>query len=405
MNKALSLLILFIITCPNSSFAKKEEFSLIQYLQLVETQNLNFKTEKANVDVAEARSRGVRIPPPMIGYMQMKEGNRINQGYEVSQEIPFPTKISKDHEVRKLELESQKETSRIQTKFILIEARSAYIDFWASFFKLEIQKEKFAWLKEHVKIAQSLSWPDTSSKAHLLEVELDRDLLENEMLAIESEVEVSRSLLRNFAPELNVNDIIPVEPPAPSSLEIEKKIPSTPVLLKEKELEVISAREDLQKKSYLPDFSVRFRTYNGNEMSPQSQEVMVGLSLPFVFFWQSKAETTEASAQRLKAEIELQKAKVESETKVMSLVKRIEINQAQLKNLKENVILRAERRMKFIRNLSKRTMEGLDQHKSVMLGLLDLKIKAIDLRLEFEKNFAELLKLSGEGSSAEGAFK
>ncbi len=404
MSKVLSLLILFIMTCPNFSFAKKEEFSLTQYLKLVEAQNLNFKIEKAEVDVAEARSRGARIPPPMIGYMQMKEGNRINQGYEVSQEIPFPTKISKDHEVRKLEMESQKETSRIQTKSILIEARSAYLDFWASFSKLEIQKEKLTWLKEHVKIAQSLSWPDTSAKAHLLEVELDRDLLENEILAIESEVEASRSLLRNFTPELNVNDITPVEPLA-LSLKIGKNTPHSPVLLKEKELAVSRAKEDLQKKSYLPDFSLRFRSYDRNEMSPQSQEMMVGISLPFVFFWQPKAETTEASAQRLKAEVELQKAKVESETKVLSLVKRIEINQAQLKNLKENVIPRAERRMKLIRNLSKRTMEGLDQHKSVMLALLDLKIKAIDLRLEFEKNFAELLKLSGEGSSAEGAFK
>jgi hypothetical protein len=43
-------------------------------------------------------------------------------------------------------------------------------------------------------------------------------------------------------------------------------------------------------------------------------------------------------------------------------------------------------------------MEGLDQHKSVMLGLLDLKIKAIDLRLEFEKNLRELLKLGAQNS-------
>ncbi len=89
--------------------------------------------------------------------------------------------------------------------------------------KLEIQKEKLTWLKEHVKIAQSLSWPDTSAKAHLLEVELDRDLLENEILAIESEVEASRSLLRNFTPELNVNDITPVEPLA-LSLKIGKNL-------------------------------------------------------------------------------------------------------------------------------------------------------------------------------------
>lgn len=394
------------MTCSNSSFAKKEELSLIQYLKLVETQNLNFKIEKANVDIAEARSHGIRISPPMVGYMQMKEGNRLNQGYELSQEIPFPTKISKDHEVRRLELESQKETSRIQKNAILTEAKSAYLDFWSNFSKLEIQKERLAWLKEHVKIAQSLSWADTSAKAHLLEVELDRDLLENEVLSLESEVEVSRSLLRNFAPELNVNTLIPVEPESPS-IEIEKNIPSTPVLLKEKELAVVKAREGLQNKSYLPDFSIRFRNYYGNEMSPQSQELMVGISLPFVFFWQPKVETTEASAQRLKVETELQKAKVESETKVVGLVKKVETKQAQLKNLKENMIPRAERRMKLIRNLSKRTMEGLDQHKSVMFALLELKIKAIDLRIELEKNFTELtlLNLTGKDSAREDSIE
>lgn len=403
MSKVLYLLILFIITGPNSSFAKKEELPLGQYLKFVEAQNLNFKIEKANVDMAQARSRGVRIPPPMIGYMQMKEGNKINQGYEVSQEIPFPTKISKEHEVRTLELESQKETSRIQKYFILTEARTAYIDFWSSYFKLEIQKEKLAWLKEHVKIAQSLSWPDTSAKAHLLEVELDRDLLENDVLSMESDVITYREMLRNFAPELKVEEIIPIEPPIPS-IETPKKAPYSLIFIKEKELATSSAREALKKQSYLPDFSVRFRVYNGSEMSPQSQELMIGMSLPFAYFWQAKAELDEASAQRFLAEVELQKAKVESDTKVLSLVKRLEAQQAQLKNLKENVIPRAERRMKLIRNLSKRTMEGIDQHKSVMLALLDFKIKAIDLRLEFEKSFVELLKLSGE-SSQEGALK
>lgn len=394
MNTAIRVLILFVFGLPLQALAGGKAVTLDQFIKEVEAKNPVTAIEKANIEVATARASGVRISPPMVGYMQMKDGGGTNRGYEISQEIPFPTKLSKDKEVRNLELETQKENSQFQKLSLMAEARVAYMDFWSAYSRLEIQKEKHEWLKHHIQITRSSSWSDTTAKVHLLEVESDADLLENEVITLEADLASARATLRSFAPELNVDDTVPVEPVIPS-LEIEKRKTSPAVVLKEKELAAKSALEDYKKQSYLPDFFVRLRSFNGNETSPQSQELMVGVSLPFVFFWQPKAEVAEASAQRLKAEAELQKTKIEFETRLVGLTKKIESNQRQLKNLKEKLIPRAERRMKLVQNLSTRTMEGLDQHKAVMLGLLDLKMKAIDLRIDYEKNLKEILKLAG----------
>ena len=391
------------IVFPLASFADGKQLRLSEFLEKVEAQSPSLAIEKANIESAEARASGIRLNPPMIGYMQMKDGSGTNRGYELSQEIPFPTKISKDKEVRNLESESVKEMSQIQKLSVVADARLAYFNFWSSFSKLEIQKEKLDWLKEHIRLTRSSSWSDTSAKAHLLEVESESDLLENDVLSTESELVVAKATLRNFAPDLNINEVVPVEPSIPQ-FEVKKEIPSSVVIQKEKELAFLTAREDLKKQSYLPDLFVRIRSYNGNEATPQSQELMVGITLPFLFFWQPKAEVAEASAQKSKAQAEYQKSKIDFETKVTSLTQKLEINQRQLKNLKEKLIPRSERRMKLVSGLSTRTMEGLDQHKSAMLGLLDLKMKAIDLRLEFERGLQELFKL-GANTSKQGALK
>ena len=151
----------------------------------------------------------------------MKDGSGTNRGYEISQEIPFPTKLSKDKEARNLESDSQKVMSKLQKMIVLADARVAYLDFWSAYSKLELQKEKLAWLNGHVKVTQSSSWSDTSAKAHLLEVESDRDLLENDLLSMESELVTARAALRGYAPDLDINDTVPVEPPA-LKIEIEK---------------------------------------------------------------------------------------------------------------------------------------------------------------------------------------
>ncbi|MEK7071068.1 MAG: hypothetical protein AAB966_04635, partial [Patescibacteria group bacterium] len=71
--------------------------SLEAFLNKVREQNLDLKVESAKSEAAQANAVGLAIPPPMVGVNQMRTdtGNTAN-GFEISQSIPFPTKLTGD---------------------------------------------------------------------------------------------------------------------------------------------------------------------------------------------------------------------------------------------------------------------------------------------------------------------
>lgn len=129
-------------------------------------------------------------------------------------------------------------------------------------------------------------------------------------------------------------------------------------------------------------------------MVPRYNELMVNVSLPFVYFWQPYSESSAATSERLAAEYELQRqARAISGTR-STLISKAESLKKQLDNLKQNLLPKAERRMKLVQNLAPRDLETLQDHREAMEAFPDLKLKAIDLRLEFERTIFELEKYS-----------
>lgn len=372
--------------------------TLEAFLEAAKKESPDLTVEKASLEAASARASGIRINPPMVGFMQMRESGTSRNGYEISQELPFPTKMIQDKKVRDLDFETQKENSSYQKNLIISEARSAYLGFWSVYEKLQILKDKHHWLKHHVSLTRSATRSDSLAQIHLLEVESDSDQIENEILSIDAELLEKRNALKVYAPSINVELILPKEPALPT-IEIDRASRSL-VALKEKEVATLEAHENLKKQSYIPDLSLRLRSFEGNEMASSNQEIMIGVTLPFLYFWQPKAEIAEASALKMKAQAELQKVKIEFESRLSTLTKKTESLKAQISNLKGKLIPRAEKRRKLVANLSTRTMEGLDEHKSVVTGLLNLRMKAVDLRMEYENTFKEILKLTGADSKA-----
>lgn len=370
--------------------------SLNEYLSQVQIQSPALQVEKSLSDEASARANGVRISPPMIGFMNMKDASGTNQGIEVSQEIPFPTKISKDHEARQLEADVRKLNQALRQHEIINQARLAYFIFWSAFEKNQILKEKKDWLKKHAKLARTTTRSESAAQIHLLGIESEVDRLENDVLESETKLAETRNALRLFAPDLNTDQISPQVPPL-EKIQIDQKSNSTLISWKELELKSAQANQSLKKQAYLPDLFVRYRGYKGNDSTAKSQEVMVGVTLPFVFFWQPQAESSESSARALRAEAELRKTRTDVETTLRSLSLKIENLQKQLSNLQDKILPRAHKRMKLVDTLSPRTMEGLDEHRSVMLDYLDLQTKSVDVRLELERSISELMTLIGQG--------
>lgn len=386
-----------VLIAPSISYAAESarNLSFNEFLKLVETQSPDLIVEKSVKDEADAKSNGIRLNPPMVGFMTMKEEGSTSRGYEISQEIPFPTKIFKEKETRNLEAEMQNSNYNYRHREILLQARLTYFDFWKAFEKLKIFKEKRDWLKTHARITRSATRSDSESQIHLLGVESELDMLENEVIEAESNFVEKKQALRAIAPDLKEKNLNPI---TPELVIVEQQDSKKSALLESKEKSVQKAQADLnlKKQSYLPDFFIRYRNFEQSGMIPKNEEIMIGVSLPFLFFWQPNSESAEASAKLAKARAEFQKTKTDTEARLLGLLQKQESLKKQLTILDEKLIPKAHKRMKLVDNLSTRTMTGLETHRAVMLDYLELKNKAIDARFDFENTVAEILKLSKE---------
>ncbi len=119
---------------------------------------------------------------------------------------------------------------------------------------------------------------------------------------------------------------------------------------------------------------------------------MVGVSLPFIFFWEPRAASSSATAQRLQAEYEFDKEKRKIQVQKTSLIVKAESLKKQLDNLITKLLPKAEKRMRLVHNLAPRDMETLQDHRETMEAFPDLKLKALEYREQYEEAISELQK-------------
>lgn len=395
-----ALILLSLLVTPLAS-AAPGTLSLKEYLSQVRAGSPDLASERASIEAAEARAAGIRIPAPMVGYMMMKEGSSSRNGFEVSQEIPFPTKILKEESARDLEERAEKEASTVRSSEVLANARLAFVKFWTTHERLRILKQREDWLKKHVRFSRSTVRSDTGVQLHLLDMQSEADLAGNEILVAEADLAEARNRLKVFAPNFDLKGRAP-SLPAPVDVGSLEGLPNQIVAAKAADLASKDSWAGYAKQSYLPNLFVRYQSFGANEMSPKSQEIMAGVTVPFLFFWQPKAEVAEARAESIRAEASLHKARVETESMLDTLRKRASALSQQISIYESKVIPRAERGTRLLRNVSLRSMEGLNQHREVMLGFLDLKLKALALREEYEGVISQISTITGLNPALEG---
>ena len=392
MKRILAFTICFLALYP-PAFAQ-ESLTLDSFLSQVKSQNLGLKVEAAKADAASARAVGVNLPPPMVGInrMNMDDGSTAS-GFEVSQTIPFPTKLTSDRSARKFEAEAQGEMRKAFSSELIAKAHLLYFSMWAAQERVSLLKEKKAVIGQHIKLSRAGSRSDSFSNIHILKAESDVDALDNEVLTAEQTlrnkqieaaefVNVDPSQFRPIVKEPKVTEL-----PENSSIESPHQLESARLTL-----ESFKARESEAKSSWFPELNLRYKQMGASSMYPRYNEVMVGVSLPFVFFWEPRAASNSASAQRLQAEFEFAREKRKVQTEKTSLFVKAESLKKQLDNLATKLLPRAEKRMRLVHNLAPRDMETLQDHRETMEAFPDLKLKALEYREQYEEAVSELQK-------------
>ena len=370
-----------------------ENLTLDQYLNLVLKQNLDLKIEDAKLQVLDAKSVSLGLPPPMVSFNRMKEEDgSASSSFEISQMIPFPTKLTANHSARKYAFEAQKQSKFFSQKQILLNAKLLYLTLWQNQEKLSLLQEKKTLLQSHLKLSRSSARSDSFATVHLLKSESDLDMLDTEIESAKQMI-----LERQFALATSIN--------AETSFKMiarEPKISGVPLLsdlqnshyfkAKELNLESLNAKVTEAKSSWLPDFNLKYKQMEKSAANMAYNEIMVGITLPFVFFWEPYSFSKQANQEALVGQYELTKEKRNINAEKFILLSRIESLKKQLDILNLKLIPRAEKRMKLVHNIVPRDLETLQDHRETMEAYPELKLKAIDLRLEFEKSVADLEK-------------
>lgn len=402
MNLLKFLPILMILTSISSH--AQSIMTLESFLKKVREQNLDLKIETFKSDAANANSIGLTLPAPMISIDQMKmDSGMTAKGFEVSQSIPFPTKLLSNHSVRKYAAKSQAETRMAREKEILAEARLLYIDLWATQEKLALLKDKKKIIEEHVKLTRSTARSNSFTGIHLIKAESDADLLENDILSQDQMIREKQAEIAVFL-NADPNDfkISTEEPPLSSIPQIDSSENSHQLQALKFDLERFKAKESEAKSEWLPDFNLQYKEMEATDSIPRYQQIMVGVTLPFVFFWEPYSALKKASAEKMQAEFEFGKQKKNIDAEKSNLLSRVESIKKQLTILKDKLIPKAEKRMKIARNVSPRDMETLQDKRDTMEAFPDLEMKALDLRLQYEEAIAKLEKfVSKKGYSNE----
>lgn len=392
-------LVLLFIVLISAEFAKAESsISLTDYLSQVEIENLTLKASRANLDAAEARSVGISLPAPMVAVSQMRDDSGSANGYEISQTIPFPTKLSSDRNARQIEARLEAANTRSATREVLSEARFLYISTWAAQERIALLKERRSVIQQHLKLSRASTRSDSSLQIHSLKAESDFDLLENEIIEAEQTLVEKQIALAEYAKkEPSQYRSLALQEPPLTSIPSEDRLASPSQLeAKRLQVEMLGARESEAKSSWMPDFNVRYRDTGRTPMGAGFTEVMVGASLPFVFFWEPNAKSKSASAEKLKAEAEFQKEKLSEDSKTSTFQSRALSLKKQIDLIQSKLLPRAEKRMHLVRNLAPRDMESLQEHREGMEEFPDLKLKSLELRLQYEATVAELSALASE---------
>ena len=123
-------------------------------------------------------------------------------------------------------------------------------------------------------------------------------------------------------------------------------------------------------------------------MGMANQEIMLGIDLPFAYFWQPRAEKAQAMAQKQIAEETYRKTEVESEALKISLKNRSRILKDQIKTLDSISIPASRKSLQYLKNIAPRDMSGLETHRRIFEDYISLRTQLVDLRMAYEEIYS-----------------
>lgn len=390
-----------------SLWAADEKLRLSAVIEKALSQHPSLQAAKARADGANSSVTAVTtLPPPMVGIGMMGENSpwsssgKMERSYEISQDVPFPTKVISNRNARVFEADSKEWDLEQQRRDIIRDAKKVFFSYARTVQEVEISEERVQLLRKHLKVLASKPVSSSMLQAHVVTID-------GEIEAAQVELIMERQELTTMKAELNVamgqspdSALATPELPPLSSLPLETRnqvLESPRVKSVTAMKEAAESERSLMYQEWVPDFNLTYRYNRRYDSIPNNHEFMVGMTLPFVPFWSTAAKASQASAKVIELEAELKKTNLETASDAEILRTRAKSLREVYLKLSDKVLPSAEKRLHLIHRISQTDMETLDEHRMAFENLNAIKMKIARTRSDFESAVAELESLASTG--------
>ncbi len=295
--------------------ARAEVVKLSSLVEEASENNPVIKASKAKWEASIMRpSQEGSLPNPIIGgrfknvsfsELTLGEDPRSDIQAFVSQEIPFPGKLSSKEEIAVQESESQRWLSDAISRKVIADLKEAYFDWFFINKSIKITNRNKELLQKFTKIAEVKYEVGMGIQQDVLkaQVEVSGFIERLELLAKRKEIvetKIKRILNRPLDSPLGEPEEITKSELTTTLAEITDATSEHSPLLKSSS-EIVDSREEslkLAKKQYLPDFILGATYFNrdgGNGDLDDIWEVSLGLRVPLYYWRKEKFGVREAA--------------------------------------------------------------------------------------------------------------
>lgn len=345
------------------------------------------------------------LPDPMIGVdwqnvtfdsITLEEDPNSMLRFSVSQEIPFPGKLSLKEKIASIDADAEGESYKASERKVAADLKSAYYDWQLTLKAIEITQKNKSLLEKFTEIAKIRYEVGKAAQQDMITagVETSKFLEQIEVLDLRREIIEARinSILGRSTDAPLGKPEEPVKIPLPFSPEeagvlAEKNSPALAV----KESMVTSGQESLAlaRKELYPDFVVGLSPGVMGGMDGKGMdgvwEVSLGLKVP-LYFWRKQSLGVEEAALNLKgAEEEYRNTNREVQFSVKESYLSARTSE-KLMDLYEKGII-PQSRLALESAISAYQTGSVD-----FSALLDSLMTVFSFELEYERNLAEYLK-------------
>ncbi|MBS1960462.1 MAG: TolC family protein [Bdellovibrionales bacterium] len=412
MHKFVAALALYCLISVPAALAGEPLLTLSQVIDSAIQKNPELGATRSSAEAAQAQSSAApSIPPPELfvgamGMQPLSSSGQMENSIGVRQMIPFPTKLTA--ESKEKSLEARAAGSRLEARILEItaEAKEVYFELYGIRKKIELLEEKKKIFEDHSKRLRASALSDRIVQAHRLWAQTETALIENDLIAAHESERVGQgklNIVMGLSPD---QSIAKLEDPAPSSLPKDQTLSPSHPELQSAEYAKAAADKALSgsRSLWLPDLSLQYRSakrFDG--LMSNYSEVMVGVTLPFLFFWEAKGKVSAAHARAQTAAFQLEKVRLDLQQDVFESRVRAESLRAQLTNYDTKIIPQAEKRGKIAHGLVPSDPESLREHREAMESLVQLRLAQVAIRVDYEKSVAKLQRLLAKGTVPEKA--